>query len=82
MGATPPAAQGDHSLSFTERADGYWGTGPHGRCWHISKVVTGCRLDFRDPGDVVSTYAGIHGTVDLAMHEARLVTGTGRRGGA
>lgn len=78
----PESAVGGDSLSFAERPDGYWGTGPKGRCWHISKVITGWRLDFRDPGDESSTYAGIHGTVDLAKREAGLVTGVSRRGGA
>ncbi len=79
--AGAPALAND-PLAFTEKADGYWGTGSQGRCWHISKVVTGWRLDFRDPGDAASTYAGIHATVDLAKREAGLVTGIGRHGGA
>jgi hypothetical protein len=78
--AGAPTREAD-PLAFTEERDGYWGTGARGRRWHISKVVTGWRLDFRDPGDEAFTYAGIHATVELAKREAALVTGIGRRAG-
>lgn len=81
-GTAGAPARADDPLAFTEQSDGYWGTGTRGRRWHISKVVTGWRLDFRDPGDEASTYAGIHATVDVAKREAALVTGTSRRGSA
>lgn len=77
-----PEAPGDGAFSFIERLDGFWATGPRGRCWHISKVLAGWRLDFRDPGDNASTYAGTHASVDRAKREAELVTGTKRRTGA
>jgi hypothetical protein len=40
------------------------------REWRVVKVVTGWRLEFRDEGDPVATYAGTHPTVEHAMEEA------------
>lgn len=40
------------------------------RCWHITKVYTGWRLEFRDPGDMTATFAGTHRTLLAAQAEA------------
>ena len=40
------------------------------REWRVVKVVTGWRLEFRDDGDELATYAGTHPTVEHAMDEA------------
>jgi hypothetical protein len=42
----------------------------HNREWRVVKVVTGWRLEFRDDGDELATYAGTHPTVERAMDEA------------
>jgi hypothetical protein len=40
------------------------------REWRVVKAVTGWRLEFRDDGDELATYAGTHPTVEHAMEEA------------
>lgn len=57
-------------VAFVECNDGFWGNGARQRRWHITKAVTGWRLEFRDPGDDAPTFAGIHATLEGAMREA------------
>ena len=67
-----------HVILFTEAPNGYWGDGAGQRRWHITKTVTGWRLEFLDPGDASPTYAGVHSTLDRAKLEAAVVTGVRR----
>ncbi len=54
-----------------EQADGiYTGCSEDGRLWRITEVRTGWRLEFRDTGDLVQTYAGVHHSVTAAIAEA------------
>jgi hypothetical protein len=48
----------------------YSGLSDGDRLWRISPIVTGWRLEFRDPGDQVATYAGSHQTLKAARIEA------------
>jgi hypothetical protein len=57
-------------IEFDEQQGTYAGVGTHGRQWCISRTSTGWRLEFRDPGDIVATYAGTHATVAAAQLEA------------
>ena len=57
-------------IEFVEDEGTYTGTSRGGRCWRISRVFTGWRLEFRDEGDVTATYAGVHGSVEAAQVEA------------
>lgn len=57
-------------IQFVEDNGIYTGTGPGGRCWKITPVFTGWRLEFRDPGDTTATYAGVHRSVEAAQTEA------------
>ena len=72
-----PPLRDDGSISFIQDSTGFWGTGSGQRRWHISKAVAGWRLEFKDPGDEAFTFAGIHGSIALAKHEAGLVRGPG-----
>ena len=58
------------AIRFVEERGAYTGSGPAGRRWWISRVVTGWRLEFRDDGDMTATYAGVHRSVDAAQVEA------------
>lgn len=62
--------QQESGISFIEAENGFWGVGPQQRCWHITRAVTGWRLEFLDPEDEVATYAGTHATLDVAKREA------------
>ena len=66
---SPPV---EPDIEFEDDDTGVRGTGANGRCWRITRAVAGWRLDFRDPGDDESTYAGMFGTRDGAMDEAKL----------
>jgi len=55
---------------FQEYNGVYVGIGDHGRRWHVVQTLSGWRLDFRDAGDPTTTYAGTHGSLEAAMHEA------------
>jgi hypothetical protein len=57
-------------IQFVEANGTYTGTTGGGRCWSISRVFTGWRLEFRDEGDVTATYAGVHRSVAAAQTEA------------
>jgi hypothetical protein len=58
-------------IQFVEHDGIYTGTSREGRRrWRISRVFTGWRLEFRDEGDMVATYAGVHRSVDAAQAEA------------
>lgn len=46
------------------------GLDDNNREWRVAKVVTGWRLEFRDEGDELATYAGTHPTVERAIEEA------------
>jgi hypothetical protein len=51
--------------------NGTWvGIGEHGRRWRVIQTVAGWRLELRDPGSPVATYAGTHPTLEAAMDEA------------
>jgi hypothetical protein len=71
MAANEGAGAATSSLEFREHEGCYYGVGRGGRNWRISEALTGWRLEFRDPGDVVATYAGTHATVALAEREAK-----------
>lgn len=59
------------SVDFTEHDDGTMvGTGGRGRQWRVLKTVSGWRLEFRDEGDDVATYAGTHRSLESAMSQA------------
>ena len=45
----------------------------------MRQVLTGWRLEYRDPGESGATYAGTHGSLDLAMTEARASYGPAPR---
>ena len=57
-------------MEFVESEGIYTGAGPGGRCWRISRVFTGWRLEFRDYGDTAATFAGVHRSVRAAQVEA------------
>lgn len=65
-----PAPGGSTPVQFTDTHGSYSGDGLHGREWHITRALTGWRLEFRDPGDTEPTYAGTHPTLALAQVEA------------
>ena len=58
------------AIEFVEQQGTYIGAGHGGRRWLISRVFTGWRLEFRDNGDMTSTYAGVHRSVAAAQAEA------------
>ena len=57
-------------IDFNETDGTYAGTGAGERRWLITEVYTGWRLEFWDPGDVDTTYAGTHTTLEAAQAEA------------
>jgi hypothetical protein len=60
------------TIDFLENNGAYTGTGKGGRQWRITRALTGWRMEFRDPGDTVATYAGVHVSVKAAQaHAAR-----------
>jgi hypothetical protein len=76
----PPLTGGDVEwILFVEGSAGYWASCLDHRQWRIEKVITGWRLEFWDPGDVESTFAGIHASVENAKREA---AAHGVRGGS
>lgn len=62
--------RGAEEISFIEDEHGLSGIGAHQRCWHITRAVTGWRLEFHDPGDDQHTFAGVHGSLAEAKREA------------
>lgn len=64
------AAQAGTPVTFTDDGGIYTGRSAGGRAWRITEVLTGWRLEFRDAGDGVATFAGIHHSVDAAIAEA------------
>jgi hypothetical protein len=58
------------AIQFVEQRGAYTVTRPDGRRWRISRVFTGWRLEFRDDGDMIATYAGVHRSVEAAKAEA------------
>jgi hypothetical protein len=65
------SARAPEPLDFLRDAGVYTASSESGREWHITEERTGWRLEFRDPGDLVATNAGVHRTVEAAMSEAR-----------
>ncbi len=57
----------DDRLAFVSSDEGYVADGFDGRRWRIRPVMAGWRLEFADPGDEESTYAGTHGTLERAI---------------
>jgi hypothetical protein len=57
-------------ITFVADETGYRSVGVSGRSWSVLRVITGWRLEFRDPGDDAPTYAGMFGTAERAMQEA------------
>ncbi len=57
-------------IDFVHRDEVYTGVGVNGRLWHIHVVRSGWHLEFRDPGDARSTYAGTHASLLAAQGEA------------
>ena len=68
-GTKSPAAEVT-AVVFTEDDGTLTGTGYADRRWQIFPVRTGWRLEFRDPGDGIATYAGTYSTVPEAKREA------------
>jgi hypothetical protein len=70
-GRVPRQGGAAKEITFVEDDQGYWAaTDVDHRCWQISKVIAGWRLEFRDPGDAEPTFAGVHGSLQAAMREA------------
>lgn len=70
-GATGTDADGRKAAIDFHCHDGtYSGTGRNARQWRITACFTGWRLEFRDPGDATSTYAGTHASLAAARTEA------------
>lgn len=61
---------GGNVIEFSFYQGIYTGIGREGRHWRITRAVVGWRLEFRDPGDRTSTYAGTHASVFAAQTEA------------
>jgi len=57
-------------IEFSFHEGTYTGVGGDGRRWRITRAVVGWRLEFRDPGDRASTYAGTHASDFAAQTEA------------
>jgi hypothetical protein len=57
-------------IDFQDQGGTYSGRGSSLRQWWITTCLTGWRLEFRDPGDLVSTYAGTHASLSAAQKEA------------
>jgi hypothetical protein len=57
-------------IHFQDHEGTYTGRGSSHRQWRITTCPTGWRLEFRDPGDLVSTYAGTHASLSAAKTEA------------
>jgi hypothetical protein len=57
-------------IEFQNDDNTYSGVGSNGRRWRIRPAFTGWRLEFRDPHDRASTYAGTHPTLRAAQAEA------------
>ena len=64
-----PAAEGA-GVVFTEVCGTLCGTGHAGRRWQVVQVITGWRLEFRDPGDGTATHAGTYATAAAAQRSA------------
>jgi len=58
------------AVVFTEVRGTVSGTGQAGRRWQVLRVRTGWRLEFRDPGDGIATYAGTYATAAAAQRAA------------
>ena len=58
------------SIDFESHHGVMVGLDNNNREWRVVKVLTGWRLEFRDDGDALATYAGTHPTVEHAMDEA------------
>lgn len=67
------------SIDFQETTGVFRGSGSSGREWRISRALTGWRLEFTDPGDLVATFAGVHSTLSAAKAEASTQSTTRRR---
>jgi hypothetical protein len=65
-----PAAEVAGVVFFTEVRGTLSGTGHAGRRWQVLPVRTGWRLEFRDPGDGIATYAGTYATPAAAQRAA------------
>jgi hypothetical protein len=57
-------------IEFVQSDGTFTGVGPDEREWQISSSLAGWRLEFRDPGDALRTYAGTHGSRAAAQREA------------
>jgi hypothetical protein len=66
-------------IDFVHRDEAYTGVGVNGRLWHIHVVRSGWHLEFRDPGDARSTYAGTHASLLAAQGEASRAPGRPRQ---
>lgn len=58
------------SIEFVEDGGAYVGIAQGGRAWRITRSFTGWRMEFRDNGDTVATYAGVHASLQAAQAEA------------
>ena len=70
VGCGPEGRSGGEVIEFSFHEGTYTGVGRDGRRWRITRAVVGWRLEFRDPGDRASTYAGTHASVFAAQTEA------------
>jgi hypothetical protein len=68
-GTESPAAE-VAAVVFTELHGKFAGTGQADRRWRVLPVRTGWRLEFRDPGAGIATYAGTYATASQAQREA------------
>lgn len=71
-GRERPGAPAD-LIEFVHRSGSYIGTGRGSRAWRITHKSSGWCLEFRDPGDAESTYAGTHASMEAAQREANCV---------
>jgi len=69
-GIKSPAAAEVAGVVFTGVRGTLSGTGYAGRRWQVLPVRTGWRLEFRDPGDGIATYAGTYATAAAAQRAA------------
>jgi hypothetical protein len=70
LGNNQSRAGADAPLDFELDAGVYTACSESGREWRIAEERTGWRLEFRDPGDLVATNAGVHRSAQAAMTEA------------
>jgi hypothetical protein len=66
----PGGSSSARTITFSEDRGVHSGTGRGDRHWRITACYTGWSLEFREPGDTTTTYAGRFTTLQAAMTEA------------